>query len=273
MLVPSRFAFAFLALSALSIIACGFSEKAEAQVSPKPVTMNTPGPKPVLVELFTSQGCSSCPPADAVLQALAEETEKGEAEVIALSYHVDYWNRLGWRDPYSQAAFSDRQRIYARHINDRGVYTPQLVINGQSGHIGSRQREVRAAIAEANLLPVEIEAAATWSKQENTIRIDYKLSELRDQATLQLALISTAVDNEVPRGENRGRHLSHTNVVRELIPIEQTDTEGSYSIDLPAELHGNSDLAIVLFVQNTRNMEVLGTSALVVPSLASGDAR
>ena len=238
-----------------------------------PVQPTDVGEDAILVELFTSQGCSSCPPADKVLQKLNQEAQDGKLSLVALSYHVDYWNRLGWRDPYSQAAFSDRQRIYARHINDRGVYTPQLVINGQSGHIGSRQREVRAAIAEANLLPVEIEAAATWSQQENTIKIDYNLSEFRDQATLQLALVSTEVDNEVPRGENRGRHLSHTNVVRELIAIEQTDTEGSYSVDLPAELQGNADLAVVLFVQNTRNMAVLGTSALVVPSLASGDAR
>lgn len=270
MLAQPRFAFVFLIIPLLSILSCGLSEKAEAQNAPLPIATNEAISKPVLVELFTSQGCSSCPPADAVLQALAQETARGASAVIALSYHVDYWNRLGWRDPYSQATFSDRQRIYARHINDRGVYTPQVVINGQTGHIGSRQTEVRTAIARANPLPILVEVVVGSPKAANSIRVDYHLSELPDHSVLHLALVSTEVNNEVPRGENRGRHLHHTNVVRELITIEDATARGSYHFEPPKELYGAKDLAVVLFVQNTRTMEVLGTSALISLEDAGG---
>ena len=101
---------------------------------------------PILVELFTSQGCSSCPPADRVLAKLAKEAEAGDLPIVALSFHVDYWNRLGWKDPYSDAAFSQRQRIYASKLPDQRVYTPEIVVNGSSGHVGSRESEVRSAI-------------------------------------------------------------------------------------------------------------------------------
>lgn len=262
MLAQTRLPLAFTALLALSILACGFSEKAEAQDLMATVDAVDPPTKPVLVELFTSQGCSSCPPADQVLEALAAEAKDGGSAVVALSYHVDYWNRLGWRDPYSQAAFSDRQRVYSQHINDRGVYTPQLVINGRSGHIGSRQREVQAAIATAEPLSIQIETSVRPSEQTGSIDIDYQLSAFPERANLQLALVSTQVDNDVPRGENRGRHLSHTNVVRELTTIEAEGPTGTYTYNLPDDVQDDGELAVVLFVQDARTMAIQGTSAL-----------
>ncbi|MEL7120299.1 MAG: DUF1223 domain-containing protein, partial [Bacteroidota bacterium] len=104
---------------------------------------------PVLLELFTSQGCSSCPPADQVLAKLNREAIEGKLEVVALSFHVDYWNRLGWKDPYSDAAYSERQRIYAGKLKDEYVYTPEIVINGSKGIVGSREYDVRRAIKDA----------------------------------------------------------------------------------------------------------------------------
>jgi hypothetical protein len=132
-----------------------------ATTEPAPVPdAEAPAERPVLLELFTSQGCSSCPPADRVLSRLNEEAKSGDLLVVALSFHVDYWNRLGWTDPYSDAAYSQRQRIYARKLGDNRVYTPELVVDGRTGHVGSREGEVRQAIKSASarqqVIPVDV---------------------------------------------------------------------------------------------------------------------
>ena len=259
---PSHLRFpALLALSAFFIM-CSFAPEETSQATTsesEPVQM---AEHPVLVELFTSQGCSSCPPADRVLQALDSDAKTGETAVITLSYHVDYWNRLGWRDPYSQSAFSVRQRNYARFLNDQGVYTPQAVVNGRSGHIGSRERELRSAVraASSQAPQLQIHGSASWSEKDQ-ITVAYQLSKLPADAVLQVAVVEAAVENEVPRGENRGRHLAHTNVVRQLTTITPTQTEGQSTISLEAGLQQeDSDLHLVLFAESTRNMEVLGVT-------------
>ena len=253
-LITSAFASVFLLM-------CSFTPGEPNSTSADTIEPPLVVQHPVLVELFTSQGCSSCPPADRVLQTLNEEASQGELPVITLSYHVDYWNRLGWRDPYSQATFSDRQRNYAQHLNDRGVYTPQAVVNGRSGHIGSRERELRNAVLEAsrNASQVTIEAEAVRSAA-GTLAINYQLSNVPEDALLQLAVVEGAVANEVPRGENRGRHLTHTNVVRMLSSVEDIKTSGQTTITLGKELTAISaeDLHLVLFVQRKDNMRVLG---------------
>ncbi|MEL7252479.1 MAG: DUF1223 domain-containing protein, partial [Bacteroidota bacterium] len=259
---PSHLRFpALLALSAFFIM-CSFAPEETSQaLTSEPAPIQTVE-HPVLVELFTSQGCSSCPPADRVLQALDTDAQSGDAAIITLSYHVDYWNRLGWRDPYSQSAFSDRQRDYARHLNDRGVYTPQAVINGRTGHIGSRERELRSAIQTASTKAPQLQIAGntSWTKN-NEITVDYQLSTLPENAVLQVAVVQAAVENEVPRGENRGRHLAHTNVVRQLTTVSPTQTEGQSTISLESEVvRAKSDLHLVLFVESTRNMQVLGVA-------------
>ena len=236
---------------------CSVQEPADA-VSQQPLA----SPQyPVLAELFTSQGCSSCPPADRVLEQLAAQDD---LQVIVLSYHVDYWNRLGWRDPYSQAAFSERQRQYARHLNDRGVYTPQLVINGRSGHVGSREREITTAIEQAGSQApaVEITGQAHWLPDQQQIQLKYQLSTLPEQHQLQIALVEKEVENDVPQGENRGRHLRHTNVVRTLLSTEPTQTNDTFSFPLPKDFDTTDDLSVVVFMQHPVNMSISGAKQL-----------
>ncbi len=216
----------------------------------------------VLLELFTSQGCSSCPPADALLAELADEATSGDLSVVALSYHVDYWNRLGWTDPYSQAAFSDRQRAYAQKLADQRVYTPQLVVQGKSGHVGSREREIRQAIRQAQLQSpaTQISLQAT-SVDDQFLQLDYTLTGRTNDLLLHIAVADASVENDVPRGENRGRHLVHRQLVRQLYRVPAPDNTGSFSIDTSI-LADPEQGQVIVFAQDADNWEVLGVSVL-----------
>src|SRR5678816_1982458 len=129
-------------LPLLSLFACA----AEANPSPTPAN---PNDGPVVLELFTSQGCSSCPPADRLLSSFIKEGEVAGRQVVALSFHVDYWNDLGWADPFSLPAWTERQRQYAEALGDNRVYTPELVVAGQTGFVGSNGGQIRQAIGKA----------------------------------------------------------------------------------------------------------------------------
>lgn len=216
----------------------------------------------VLVELFTSQGCSSCPPADRLLAELADEAQAGDLSVVTLSYHVDYWNRLGWTDPYSQALFSNRQRQYARKLADQRVYTPQMVIQGQTGHVGSRERDVRDAIQTA--LQKDAQTSIELTKQvlaSGQLNIGYTLQGQTDNLLLQIALVDRQINNEVPRGENRGRHLEHVQVVRQLQQIAAPETTGGFSVD-PGILDDPAQGQLVVFAQDEESWEVLGVAMM-----------
>ena len=231
------------------------------QTQPKIAPVENPTPEEpglILLELFTSQGCSSCPPADRVLAELATEADAGDLPVVALSYHVDYWNRLGWADPYSQAQFSDRQRAYAQKLADQRVYTPQLIVQGRSGHVGSREREIRAAIRQAqNTPPLTNIELRVDRLSDSSLSLHYHLSGRTNDLFLHVALVEGKVDNEVPRGENRGRHLSHRQVVRSFHRITTPDSTGSFSLDISV-LDQSEDGQIVVFAQDIDNWEVLG---------------
>ena len=162
---------------------------------------------PIVVELFTSQGCNSCPPAELLLAEFARRPD-----VLPLSFHVDYWDYLGWKDPYATRANTERQRAYARILPSRyTVYTPQIVVDGSAHEVGSKRSEVEALIAkarDARLAGPEIAVAG------GSVRIGAAANE--KPASVWVAYFRRAVSNEVPRGENAGRRLTTTNVVREL---------------------------------------------------------
>lgn len=181
-----------------------------------PVSEPDPPAGFALVELFTSEGCSSCPPADAALARLVEEDRPG---VLALAFHVDYWDRLGWRDPFGSAAYSERQRAYAPML-DRRVYTPQAVVNGTRGLVGSRERELHEAIETALATPAELDLLLNVRRNDEEVIVSVSASRPPEGAVLYVALVQRSAATDVPRGENRGRRLTHVNVVRALTSVE-----------------------------------------------------
>jgi hypothetical protein len=164
---------------------------------------------PVVVELFTSQGCSSCPPADAFLTDLAHQRR----DVLPLAFHVTYWDYLGWKDPYSLDAATARQREYARHLGEDGVYTPQMVVDGAKGFVGSSRAEGLSAIAGAARKQVPVSVA----RDAGSLLI--MVGAGVGKARVLLVGFDPTHETPVGRGENRGHTLLESNVVRSLTPI------------------------------------------------------
>jgi hypothetical protein len=164
---------------------------------------------PVVVELFTSQGCSSCPPADAFLTDLAHQRR----DVLPLAFHVTYWDSLGWKDPYSLDAATARQRDYARHLGDDGVYTPQMVVDGTTGFVGSNRSQGLSTISSAARKPVPISLDRVGQD------LEIKVGGGAGQAKVLLVGFDPAHETPVGRGENSGRKLLESNIVRSLTPI------------------------------------------------------
>lgn len=249
---------------------------ASTLVKAKVVTGDTTiggGRSPVIVELFTSEGCSSCPPADIVLAQLEKTQPVGGAEVIALSEHVDYWNYIGWADPFSSAAFSARQQAYAPVFGNDGVYTPQMVVDGQAEFNGSSSGKAQAAITRAaKLAKAEVKIVPAQSGLNNAQAIKLKISVEKlpavttgDVAEVLLAITESNLSSQVVRGENSGRKLGHTAVVRELRSLGQlADSSKTFEAEPTASLDkkwNRSELRAVVFVQEHTHKRILGAAS------------
>jgi hypothetical protein len=202
---------------------------------------------PVLVELFTSQGCSSCPPADANLGRLASDDR-----VIALSYNVDYWDYLGWRDTLAKPAFTTRQKAYARARGDGQIYTPQIVVNGLRHASGANSDAIARLISKTEADGISPAAPEITKRSEDGVtRISVGPAPgVKRKATVWLATVRRKVVTKVHRGENRGRKLAHYNVVRQMIPLgvwtgEKTD----YQLDMAMLMKEGAE-ACAIIVQN-----------------------
>jgi hypothetical protein len=230
--------------------------------------------RPVLVELFTSEGCSSCPPADELLMQLDQAQPIADAEVIALSEHVDYWNHLGWADPFSSAQFSERQSLYANVFRRDDVYTPQMVVDGSEEFVGSNVSRARENIEAATRAPkaritlaVAPEAKAASNDVPLAVRIE-NVPEITkgDEAEVVLAISESGLRSAVARGENSGRRLSHTAVARRLATIGSINAEQSaFTMTAIAHLDGKwqrNHLKAIVFVQERRSRRVLGAAAM-----------
>ncbi len=163
-----------------------------------------------VVELFTSQGCSSCPPADAFQGELAQRSD-----VLALSFHVDYWDYIGWDDPFSSPEASARQRAYARFFHSGHVYTPQMIIDGRFGEVGSHRGKVRNRMKAARAFP-KAEVRVDVAPESLTVRIGAYERPLESQVGVYLVMLDRKHQTQVRRGENAGRLLDNYNVVRAL---------------------------------------------------------
>ena len=230
--------------------------------------------QPVLVELFTSEGCSSCPPADALLRHLVAAQPIAGVQVIALEEHVDYWNDQGWHDPYSASQFTRRQYQYAAAIHGGSIYTPQMVVNGSVGFVGSnpgRAREAIDAAGHARLATIFL--TRTYVKA-NKVGLQVAMTRLPVDATDKLADVWLAVTEDgladhVTAGENDGRRLLHDAVVRRLERIGQVslNAAGSYhanpAVALAPDWH-KDHLHAVVFVQGTTSHHILGVASLAL---------
>ena len=232
---------------------------------------------PVVVELFTSQGCSSCPPADAVLARLAATQPVAGVEIVALSEHVDYWNHLGWRDPFSSAAFSLRQLDYALKVfNTDNIYTPQMIVGGAAGLVGSDYRLATAAVAKAAQAPrlhviLTLERTAAQRSTIATTQVAATPgASLDSPAEVMLAIAEDGLWSQVRRGENAGRHLSHTAVVRSMTTagrIAPGAMPWSTTASLKLSREWNLDRSrVIALVQDRATRRILGvaTAALSV---------
>ena len=202
----------------------------------------------VVIELFTSEGCSSCPPADQLIAEIQKETQN--QSVYILTFHVDYWNSLGWKDVFSQVEFSKRQRTYANWLKSTSVYTPQLVINGKEEFIGSNERSLRKSIS-SNLAksPTEQILINNLISTKNTLHLDFQATDAESASSLVLALVQKAAKTNVKNGENGGRILSHVQVVRQLKNISLINNkQGSASINIPSNVD-LSQLELIAFLQ------------------------
>jgi hypothetical protein len=223
----------------------------------------------VLVELFTSEGCSSCPPADKLLADLDQAQSLKGVQVIALSEHVDYWNRLGWKDPFSSADFSQRQLDYARAMGQDDVYTPQMVIDGRTAFVGSRAEPVRDAIAKAAALPKADVGLAIKAATAKVIKITLQVENAPpvspgDSADVMLAITESGLLSNVLRGENSGRKLTHAAVTRRLIrvgAIKDKTFSAESNVNLDAAWK-RQNMKAVAFVQERASRRVLGAAAI-----------
>ncbi len=208
-----------------------------------------------VVELFTSEGCSSCPPADKVFSEIPSLIEN--ENVFLLAYHVHYWNRLGWEDRFSDAAYSERQKNYCEKLVST-VYTPQMIVGGTNPFNGSDKEKAVNSIQRdlQKNAAINIESNIKINA-DNSVLVEYKLlGELKDQI-INAALIEKENESDVTKGENDGRILKHTNIVREFISERIKEDSGTFILQIPNDVLLNN-FRIYLFTQDVNSGAVSG---------------
>ncbi|MFQ5525086.1 MAG: DUF1223 domain-containing protein [Thermoanaerobaculia bacterium] len=243
---------------------------ASASCSDAPVGAQTGSPatgsqasSPIVVELFTSQGCSSCPPADRYLSELAERTD---VEIIPLSFHVDYWNYIGWTDPFSSEAWSDRQRRYARALGGNRIYTPQMVVNGRWVGVGSNRRDISRLLERARAEPSVAEVGVSAELvSDDRLRIAVSTSGVYsrlegENLAAWVAVVESELETAVGRGENASKSLRNDRVVRKLERVQGLDlAEPGVSTTLEVGLEPEwlrDKLSIAAFLQETDSLRI-----------------
>lgn len=231
--------------------------------------------KPVIVELFTSEGCSSCPPADVLLQKLIEHQPVAGAEIVAFEEHVDYWNHDGWIDPYSSQEWTQRQLVY-RNLFKKVEYTPQMVVDGQIEVVGSNGKEAlaeieKAAHQEQTDVAINSEAADSHGSQQFTVLVGKLAGNTAgDPAEIWLAVTEDGLQSSVNKGENAGQVLHHAATLRSLHKIGVADAgsaSSSFKADTRVKIESRwkpENLHVVVFVQEKKSRKILGAASAKV---------
>lgn len=228
------------------------------------------GKTPVLVELFTSEGCSSCPPADGWLQWLDKNQPFPGVDFIVLSEHVDYWDHDGWKDTYSSPTFTARQAAYVRAMGLKGAYTPQVIVDGRSELNLSDTAQVNQVLheaAKAPFIPIRIGAVTVDGSSPAVLRahIDIDGATEKHNADIYAVIAIKHAESQVLHGENGGRRLQHVSVAQEPIRVGKLERGKSFSADLQAKLKirmDSANLRLVVFVQEQDSGSVDGAAVL-----------
>jgi hypothetical protein len=244
-----------------------------ALVSWAPLVLPADRPVPVVVELFTSEGCSSCPAADRALSRMEQTQPVAGAQIIAIEEHVDYWNQLGWTDPFSSPQYRARQNDYAVAFRSNNIYTPQMVVNGQSEFVGSDQNRAYHEIGSAAQAATALIDLVTSPNSHDPEMLDLavqvtnpKLAKWRD-SNVYLAVTENGLSNFVQRGENSGRTLRHAPVARSFGVIGRLDPKGASggqlvsTLRLPREWK-RENLRAVVFVQERDTLRITGAGVV-----------
>lgn len=273
--MPRNYAIIALAVVSGSVLfgalAASQHSPSNASTAPSKAAKTKAGRAPILVELFTSEGCSSCPPADALLMKLKREQANDGAEIIALSEHVDYWNSRAWADPYSSPTFTKRQEDYVKALHIDSGYTPQMVVDGGEEFIGSDDGNAASAIEKA-AKSAKTNVAATGEVKGDSLQLKIKIAPViglsaGDKAEIMLAITEDNLHSQVVGGENSGRRLNHVGVVRELRNLGAASKNAGFETTFAAPLKSHwkrSDLQAVVFVQAQDSRRILGAAALAV---------
>jgi hypothetical protein len=230
--------------------------------------------QPVLLELFTSEGCSSCPPADALLMKLETSQSIQGANVIAIEEHVDYWNHDGWTDPYSSADWTQRQVDYVTRFKDKEPYTPQLIVDGQVEMTGGAEQKTELAIRQAAAQPKTPITLSPSGSIPDGAQINVRIGKLagnsdRDSAEVWLAITESGLASTVDAGENAGKNLHHASVLRSLhkIGVANPKNDSAYESSQKVKFKSSwnrQNLLVAVFIQEKKSMHILGAAALPV---------
>lgn len=226
-----------------------------------------------LLELYTSEGCSSCPPADDWLSGLANNGIDA-GKLVPLSLHVDYWNYIGWRDPYSSAQYTARQREAGQRNRLRSIYTPQMVLNGQD-YRGWRRQDIVSSLKDLNAMPAAANLSMSWSEQQSasdnslsiTMHAELNPPHTASQPVVNLVVFENNLVSHVNAGENDGRTLKHDYVVRRLFSYPFATGRAGFTrqLSLPMNKDWNRDrLGLALFVQDNQSGEILQAMAQAI---------
>jgi hypothetical protein len=237
-----------------------FSARAQNAAVTKPSSV-------AVVELFTSEGCSSCPPADVLLQQInLKQTSAGQL-IVGISEHVTYWNGLGWRDPYSSAVFTERQGFYASHLSAEGPYTPQMVLNGRTQFVGSNAGALqRALLDDSRRHHLDVSIVSSRLSPDG-IDIRFSLKGPKETPLDIIAVLADDTDrSNVHRGENAGRILQHVSVARSLTQVATVNgaVDRSVHLPFPKGFHagGSSGHHLILFAQEQHQGAILGAATI-----------
>ena len=230
-------------LISICLITCAMPDKKEANVKNETKGFT-------VIELFTSESCSSCPPADKLLETINKEY--AGKKVLTLSYHVDYWNKLGWKDEFSNTENTARQNNYANIFRLNSIYTPQAVINGSTEFVGSDRSKMINAIGHSKKINKTITLNALTGN--NKVMVDYKINDLSAGESLLIALVQKHATTDVKRGENSGRKLNHINIVRQF---QLAKNNSNMEFKLPGE---KNNFFIVALLQNDKSGFIEGYS-------------